>query len=114
MTAVNITNHHDSALTVGGVEIAPGRTAAVPRWDMAQRVEPIATFVLMGLLTEAGTTPSPQDPAVVNDPSVLPVNKPIEDMTKAELVDYGKARGMSFEPSMTKVEIFDMIVAAEG
>lgn len=113
MTAVNITNHHDTALTVGKVSIAPGKTAAVPRWEMVKRGQPVATWVKLGLLTEAGATPKPQAPEVVNDPSVLPVSKPIEDMTKVELVEYGKAKGLSIDDRATKVEIFDLIVSAE-
>ncbi|MEC5289390.1 MULTISPECIES: hypothetical protein [unclassified Aurantimonas] len=114
MTAVNITNHHDSALTVGKVTITPGRTAAVPRWETVKRGQPVATWLKLGVIAEAGDTPKPQAPEVVNDPDVLPVNKPIEDMTKAELVDYGKANGLTIDASDTKSDIFDQIVDAEG
>lgn len=113
MAARNITNHHDTALTVGTVSIAPGKTAAVPRWEMVKRGQPVATWVKLGLLTEAGATPSPQAQEVVNDPDVLPVNKPIEDMTRAELVEYGKAKGVEIDAKASKADIFDHIVGLE-
>lgn len=62
MPSTNITNKHDDALTVGGVTIQSGRTAAVPDFDIASQPEPIATWVKLGLLVDADAKPAAEEP----------------------------------------------------
>lgn len=62
MATTNITNKHEDALTVGGVTILPGRTAAVPEFEIAAQPEPIATWVKLGLLLDADAKPAAEEP----------------------------------------------------
>lgn len=66
----NVTNHHNGPLAVGGVTIPAGRTAAVDRWDAEKGKATIKTWLKLKVISVDGDTPTPQDPAVVNDPVV--------------------------------------------
>lgn len=114
MSAKNITNRHHGPLAIGGVTIGAGRTAAVPHWDQVKDNPTVKTWLDLKIISVEGDTPTPQAPEVVNDPDVTPSTKPLDEMTKAELVDYGKAKGMEIDTSDTKAEIFDQIKAAEA
>ncbi|WP_370194378.1 MULTISPECIES: hypothetical protein [Aurantimonas] len=70
MAAKNVTNHHYGPMSVGGVTIPAGRTAAVARWDAVKGSSTIKTWLKLKVISVDGDIPTPQDPAVVNDPDV--------------------------------------------
>ncbi|WP_019997260.1 hypothetical protein [Aureimonas ureilytica] len=60
MTAINVKNEHGADLTVAGLTIGPGRTAAVPNWERVKAAEPVKSWVSLGMLHEVGKSPDPE------------------------------------------------------
>lgn len=50
MTNAVIKNNHKSALGVGNVSIAPGKTAQVKNWHIAQRANAVAIWLEQGII----------------------------------------------------------------
>jgi len=50
-----IRNNHDAPLTVGGVVIAAGRVAEVPRWDIVQNIANARSLLSAGVIEHLPT-----------------------------------------------------------
>ena len=54
----NVKNNHATALSVGGVSIPAGATAAVPNWEIMQNSHAVKAWVEAGILeVEGGSKP---------------------------------------------------------
>lgn len=89
----NVTSHYEAPLHIpGGPTIPPGATVKVDRWEVHSK-RPIVRAWLrakaISVESEAG--------------------KPLDEMTKAELIDEARLRGVAVHDGMLKAEILDLL-----